>query len=50
MFICRDIGFFVRLPASERSREEWAHLVRQPAKTWTEVEAGEKGGIHGGQN
>jgi hypothetical protein len=50
MFICRDIGFFVRLPANPFSREEWARLVRQPAKAWTEVEAGEKGGHDGGAN
>ena len=50
MFICRDIGFFMRLPADPFSREEWAGLVRQSAKTWVEVAAGEKGGHHGGEN
>jgi hypothetical protein len=31
-------------------RDDWANLVRHPARTWTEVEAAEKGGPHGGAN
>jgi hypothetical protein len=50
MFICRDVGFFMRLPADPLSREDWVRVVRQPAKTWTEIEANEKGGRYGGRS
>ena len=50
MFICKEIAVFMRLPADRLSLEDWAHLVRGPARVWTEVEAAEKGGPHGGQN
>jgi hypothetical protein len=50
VFICRCLGFFTRLLADSFSRDDWAHLVRQPARIWAEAEAAEKGGPHSEEN
>jgi hypothetical protein len=50
LLICKEIGVFMRLPAGRLSLENWARMVRQPARAWTEVEANEKGGARGGRN
>jgi hypothetical protein len=44
VFICREIGFFTRLPIGKMEIENWRRLVRETAATWTRIEADRNNG------
>ena len=49
--VCKEVGFFIRLPIDSLFvSKNWLHIVRRPARAWTEVAANEKGGHDGGAN
>ena len=50
VFICREVGFFMRQARYKMRTRTWRRLVRKTAATWTGVEADRKGGRDGGPN
>ena len=48
MLICKEIAVFMRLPVAKLTKANWRRMVRHTARTWTEVTANQKGGLHGG--
>jgi hypothetical protein len=50
LYICREIGYFMGSTSYKIRRKFWRGLVAKTAKTWTQIEAERKGGLHGGQN
>jgi hypothetical protein len=44
VFVCREIGFFTRLPIGKMKTENWKRLVRQTAVIWTRIEANRNNG------
>jgi hypothetical protein len=48
--ICKEIAFFSRLPPIKITKSDWARMLRFTAKSWTEIEANQKGGRNGGRN